>query len=264
MMKDFSEKRAKFQGLRRTIRNWPRALLDHLHLTKADYVCHLRDGASLNVRGGTDDRDVIFEQFVEPPYPADISRGQVVVDIGAQIGAFTIWAARKGARVFAYEPYPPNFAVLEGNVAQNSLENVSLSKSAIARIPGPKKLFLPADQTHSGRSSLFSHRGSETIDVEGITLDEVVASHRLERIDLLNIDSQGAEYEIIYGASPEMIARISTIVVKCETFAEGREKSVTWLAGYLAVMGFEIRIQRNVIHAAKWEKNHPVKTEYDA
>lgn len=263
-MKDFSEKRAKFQQLRRTIRNWPRALLDHLQWTKADYVCHLRDGASLNVRGGTDDRDVIFEQFVEPPYPADISRSQVVVDIGAQIGAFTVWAARKGARVFAYEPYPPNFAALERNVARNNLEKVSLNKSAIAGMPGPKKLFLPADKTHSGRPSLFSHRGSETIDVECSTLEEVMATHRLERIDLLNLDCQGAEYDIIYKASPEMIARISTIVVKCEKFAEPGEKSLTWLAGYLAVMGFEIAIRRNVIYAAKWEKNHPVKDSDNA
>ncbi len=58
-------KTMKFAQMVRIVRNWPRTLMDHLHITAADDICLLRSGADVVVRGGTDDRHVICEVFID-------------------------------------------------------------------------------------------------------------------------------------------------------------------------------------------------------
>ena len=239
----------KLLRLRRAIRNWPRVLLDHTHLTKADYVCYLRNGTTFNVRGGTDDRHVIFELFVEQIYPVHVRAGSVVIDIGAHIGCFTVWAATQGARVFAYEPFPPNFTALQRNLTRNRLNDVYLSNLAVAGNQQTRELFIPKNKMDSGRYSLHPGRGFETIDVESVTLDEVLSANRLDHVDLLKIDCQGAEYEILYEANPQTLARISSIVVECEYFEGEEKRSVGGIAKYLEDGGFVISSKGNLIHA---------------
>jgi FkbM family methyltransferase len=241
----------KLLRLRRAIWNWPRVLLDHTHLTKADYVCYLRNGTTFNVRGGTDDRHVIFELFVEQIYPVRVRAGSIVIDIGAHIGCFTVWAASQGARVFAYEPFPPNFTALQRNLARNRLNDVYLFNLAVAGDRQTRKLFLPQNKMDSGRNSLYPGRGTETIDVESVTLDQVLSANRLEHVDLLKIDCQGAEYEILYKANPQTLARISAIIVECEYFEGEEKRSVGGIAKYLEDGGFVISSKGNLIHARR-------------
>jgi 31-O-methyltransferase len=69
-----------------------------------------------------------------------ISAGDVVVDIGANIGVFTLYAAKQGAQVYAYEPIPPTYAVLQQNVEAHDLgrlvrtRNIGLSDRAEEKI----------------------------------------------------------------------------------------------------------------------------------
>jgi hypothetical protein len=95
-------KMAKLRRLIARIQTWPRALADHLRLTRGSYVCRLRDGSAVEIRGGTDDRHVLFEVFVEDIYPVSVRPGYTVVDVGAQIGCYTIRAATPGPRVYAF------------------------------------------------------------------------------------------------------------------------------------------------------------------
>ena len=86
-----------------------------------------------------------------------ISAGDVVLDIGANIGVFTLFAAKQGAQVYAYEPMPPTYAVLLHNVMAHGLDqvvrtqNIGLSDRAeekmmfhypkpLCAIPGPLKI----------------------------------------------------------------------------------------------------------------------------
>jgi FkbM family methyltransferase len=241
----------KLVRLRRAVRNWPRVLLDHIHLTKADYVCYLRNGATFNVRGGTDDRHVIFELFIDQIYPVQVRAGSVFIDIGAHIGCFTVWAASQGAHVYAYEPFPSNFTALQRNLARNQLKDVYVFNVAVAGTRQTRKLFLPNNKMDSGRYSLYPGRGTETIDVESVTLDEVLSANRLEHVDLLKIDCQGAEYEILYEANPQTLARISAIVVECEYFEGEEKRSADGIAKYLEGTGFVVSSKGNLIHARR-------------
>ncbi len=241
----------KLRRLVACVRNWPRALIDHLHLSNKDYTCYLRDGTAIEVRGGTDDCHVIFEIFAQRIYPVFVSKGDTVVDIGAQIGCFTVWAARQGARVLSFEPFPPNFHALQRNVTRNSLQQIILVPHAISGRQEKRKLFLPDNRGHSGRYSLHEGRGAQTLEVSCVSLDDVVHEHRLERIDVLKIDCQGSEYEILYGVSLQTLGRIRTIVVECETFPDPPEWSATGLKTYLEKQGFNVEASGQLLFALR-------------
>lgn len=242
---------AKLLRLRRVVRNWPRTLLDHLCLSTADYICHLRDGSSFEVRGGTDDRHVIFELAVQQIYPVAIAPGDVVIDVGAHIGCFTVMAARRGARVLSFEPVPANFARLRRNVVRNGIEGVLLFPFALGERREERAMFLPDDCSHSARYSLHPARGGETLRISCLTLDEVVAEHALERIDLLKLDCQGSEYEILYGASESTLDRVQAVAIECEHFAEPAEWSVGGLNRYLESRGFATRVLGRILIARR-------------
>ena len=63
-----ADKLRKLFRLVHAVENWPRTLLDHLRLRSAPYICRLRDGTLLEVRGGTDDRHTVFEVFAQGTY----------------------------------------------------------------------------------------------------------------------------------------------------------------------------------------------------
>lgn len=249
----------KLVRLMRVVRNWPRTLMDHLQVTTADYVCHLRNGISVEVRGGTDDRHVIFEVFVEQVYPVALSGEKVVVDIGAHIGCFTALAAERGARVLSFEPLPANFAILERNVKRNNIRNVQLFQSAVSSKYETRALYLPDNDAHTGRSSLQVARDARRIEVSCLPLDDVIRENRLQCIDLLKIDCEGGEYEILFAASMESLKMVQSIVIENEPItyqALGGDRES--LIKHLRTAGFIVESRNHYLHARR-EQSFGVK-----
>ncbi|MEP6690225.1 MAG: FkbM family methyltransferase [Gemmatimonadaceae bacterium] len=243
-------KLAKLARLRGTFRNWPRVLADHLGIVRGRYVCRMRDGVSFEVRAGTDDRHVLFEIFVQKIYATAIAPGAVVIDIGANIGGFTVWAAHRGARVIAYEPFAENYLALRRNVRRNRL-TATLVRAAVRDAAGTSELFLPSDEGHSGRYSVHPGRGNRTIPVSCVSLDAVFAEHALEGVDLLKIDCQGSEYEILYGASADTLSKTRAIIVECERFPERADWSLDALRRHLEGVGFATDTRGSLLYATR-------------
>ena len=84
-------------------------------------VLRMRDGTTMETSSSASDPATLFVVFVREEY-APIPRGAVIVDVGANIGAFSVYAARSGAkRVIAYEPSREAFETLKRNVERNAL-----------------------------------------------------------------------------------------------------------------------------------------------
>ena len=241
---------AKLRSLVRTVDNWPRALADHLGLTRTDYVCRLRNGLRFHVRGGTDDRHVIFEIFAQSIYPVHLGPDSVVLDIGAQIGGFSLLAGRAGARVLSYEPVPANFAALQRNLELNRAARVRAVQAAVTGARETRQMFVPDDGGHTGRFSLHPGRGTRTIEAACVSLDEIIADNGLERLDLLKIDCQGSEYEILYGTAAKTFDRIRAMVVECEVFDAPAHWSIAALEAHLRQLGYETTRRGNILYAA--------------
>lgn len=236
--------------IRRAFRNWPRVLADHLGVVRGPYVAELRDGASFEVRGRTDDRHVLYEIFVQGAYDAPLHPGDIVVDVGANIGGFTVAAALRGARVVAFEPSPDNFGALERNVRRNGVQ-AELSPLAVADAPRTAQLVIPDDARFSGRYSLHEGRGQQTVEVRCISFDEVLSEFSLPHIDLLKLDCQGSEYEILFSASPDSLGRVRAIVVECESFPDRPEWSAEAMAGFLRDHGFTVSADGGMVRARR-------------
>jgi len=172
----------------------------------------------------------------------DVKPGDTVVDVGANQGFFTLYAANKGARVIAVEPSPINFRLLKENIEQNNLVDqvvcVNCAVSDTVRMATMYEGFSDTGRYLTTQVSIVDdNRGGSAVrtsEVRAVTLDEVFASNGIEACDLLKMDCEGSEYAILSSTSLETFRRIKAISFE---FHEGR---VGELKGWLEGAGFEI------------------------
>lgn len=135
--------------------------------------------------------------------------GDVVVDVGAGLGEFTVWCAATGARVIAFEPDPLAFACLAKNTS--SFANVQIYPYALWKERTRLRLHGTVD---TDQSSLIEdgRANFRNADVEAWTLDLLPFMVRTPVIDLMKVDGEGVEPEILSGAARTLVrTRIVTI-----------------------------------------------------
>lgn len=126
-------------------------------------------------------------------------RGGVFIDIGANIGYYTIQSARwvgGTGHVFAFEPIPTTRGLLEQNIALNNQRNITVLPIACSSRNGHARMITGRD---SGWSRLVPNDKGDT-EVEICTLDRVVQDLGIKRMDVLKIDVEGSDFEVIRGA----------------------------------------------------------------
>lgn len=148
------------------------------------------------------EREEYFRQGYRP------ARGETVIDVGANMGTFTLACAKYGARVIAVEPHPENLAYLTRNVAQNGIE-AQVIPAAVGAKSGTCRLFVG---TGTGFHSVKFDRGMGAIEVPQVTLGEVI--ERASRCDLLKIDCEGAEFDFLPTVSAKTWARVRRLVME--------------------------------------------------
>jgi FkbM family methyltransferase len=131
----------------------------------------------------------------------------VVLDVGANIGWWSIPLARKlarhGGRVIAFEPVPANRARLEWAIAANGVQaTVAVAAVALGDTPGELGMWLKSEETGagSGTAALVTGDGPTHLRVPVVTLDAWAAEHALTRCDLMKLDIEGAELMMLRGA----------------------------------------------------------------
>jgi FkbM family methyltransferase len=153
-----------------------------------------------------DSLNLLVNEYWEP-LETDLARksikeGGVVIDVGANIGYYTLIFADlvgEGGRVFAFEPDPDNFALLVKNVEANGYQNVVLVQKAISNETGKIRLYLCKD--NKGDHRIYdSHDDRESIEVEAVRLDDYFKDYD-RRINFVKMDIQGAEGGAVKGAS---------------------------------------------------------------
>lgn len=151
--------------------------------------------------------DRVYEQFSSP------KEGDVVIDIGANVGTFTVKAAKlvgDAGLVVAIEPEPVNLAFLERNIEGNNLNNVRVIRKAVLDKITKARLYLSKSSAcHSFSYSYLSKLSAlhslscsseNYIEVEADCLDNIVSQLGLSHVDFVKIDIEGAELEALKGA----------------------------------------------------------------
>jgi FkbM family methyltransferase len=168
-------------------------------------------GLQLQVHGAQDQvvserirRDGIWEPYETELLLRLLQPGDIFIDVGANIGYFTVLAAaavgEEGA-VWAFEPDANNFALLESNIALNLQQDRAWPVQAgLSNAAGSGELFL--SESNFGDHQIYA--GDETRVSQPITLYQGAdfLQDKLTRIDLVKVDTQGSEARVIAGLLP--------------------------------------------------------------
>lgn len=120
----------------------------------------------------------------------------VVVDVGANIGYYTLLMAQKARRVYAIEPEENNFEVLEKNVKENNLRNIVTVRAAASNKNGRIKLYKSEDNW--GDHRVYGAKNNKIWSyVNCLRLDKILETE--QKISLVKIDTQGWEPAVIEG-----------------------------------------------------------------
>lgn len=183
-------------------------------------------------------RREVYEPWETSIVKRDLKSGQVFVDVGAHIGYYTIMAAGivgPEGRVFAFEPEPENFAVLEKNVVAADAQNVMIANIAVSSQNGVSSLFLNPKSTGDNRVGV-RQAGWKELMVDTVSLDHYFSDYD-GRMDFIKIDAQGHEIAILAGAL-KMIERFRMLKMLIE-----------YAPALLAMSGYEpsllLRVLRN-------------------
>ncbi len=174
-----------------------------------------------------------------------------VVDIGANIGFFTLCAAPFADRVVCVEPVEENLRIARRNIELADLtDKVAFHQCAIAGQSGSVRLFLSA-WNHGGHSICSEHaiRWGQTrhVDVPAITLADLFERGNIQHCSLLKCDVEGAEFGILAGAPRELLAGVDRIVMEVHlTQPEWNQREFQSLADKLRSAGH--RVEHEPLH----------------
>ena len=201
-------------------------LLGIRHLEKPiQYIsCYLRrespdqirfkDGLRINFSSNPHDIVSVAVVFLQKDY-GTVDRQSVVMDIGANIGTFALFAAQCGAsKVFAFEPNKEAYGVLCKNIKDNNFDDVihpfncaisdSIGQVCIPRNSSPyNKIVEQGNDTETAPTDYDM--------VAADTVGNFMHKHSINHIDLIKMDCEGAEFSILPSLSDDTWTRISKI-----------------------------------------------------
>jgi FkbM family methyltransferase len=189
--------------------------------------------------------DEIIEHFI-------LKEGDIVVDIGAHIGLYTIIASKhvglKG-KVVAIEAEPGNFEILTSNTKLNQLTNVISLNSAVSSKEGKVKLYMPYEELgHTKYHSIMLERVGEAektfVEVNANTLDNLLPQNGIEEVNWIKIDVEGAEYEVLKGAA-KSLSKSKEIALLIEIHNLGGINFYQQIIDFLRSYGFKIEFEKS-------------------
>lgn len=142
--------------------------------------------------------------------------GAVFVDAGANVGSYTLPAARlvgPAGRVVAFEAHPVTFGFLARNVAANGLANVTALNLDLGEAPG--RIAMAFSPANPGETHVATAAETRTTEVEMVPLDAALEGQGVGAVDYLKIDVEGFELPVLRGAA-RTIAASPGIVIQTE------------------------------------------------
>lgn len=204
------------------------------------------------------------EDYLVELFRSSISAGMTVLDIGAFVGYFTLIAARAvgaSGHVYAFEPDPRNFGLLERNVRANGfVERVEMVRAAVSDRPGRSSFLM--DRGDSSSSSLIVTPGpANETTVEVVALDEFLAPE--SHVDVVKMDIQGAELRALGGMRRLLARRPPPTALFIECWPEGLAVAGTSpneLVAWLRSAGFAVEVvneeERQLLPFGRWIAEH--------
>lgn len=193
------------------IENKKEYLEEYKNKTKKEHVWIFKDGYKIKSTG--EDVAAICETNVIEDYTKlsniKIDPNDIVFDIGAHIGSFSVYAASKGATVYSFEPSKFNYNKLLENIKINNYEGKIIPHNvAVTNTVGQTTLF--TSDTDGGVNSV-SEGNDGSVIVDTVTISSMMQKYNLKNIDFLKIDIEGSEYDVLPNLINEEFTKIKVI-----------------------------------------------------
>jgi FkbM family methyltransferase len=166
------------------------------------------------------------EKFELQDFISEIQEDDVVYDIGANTGLYTLFAAAvcPDGEVIAFEPYPPNLNLLKQDIDRNNLQNVNIKNVALSDSIGSISFSQPEeDDVGYGSSSIETTQSKASIEVPTTTGDQLIADGEIPAPNVIKIDVEGAEPLVLRGLENALTGQ-SCRTVYCEVHLPGVEE----------------------------------------
>lgn len=208
----------------------------------------LRNGLSVHGPDGTAILRMTWNIFNKKEYTPkgyNLGGNDIVVDIGANIGIFTLYAATMTSNtILAYEPFPENVSFLQHNIDKNGLTNAHVSGCAVSGSPGTEELMVAETSWgHKVVGDNASEKWKRRIEVPSISLKQIMDDNFLSKIDFLKMDCEGAEGAILTSLPKDHLQRIEKIALEFHDNVSC--KSHTEIACLLESVGFNTVVKWN-------------------
>ncbi len=235
--------------LLRQIENW--YILPLLVARQRPVTIHLRTGYKFKVRSLMDVW-IVKETCLDRDYELNgawIEDEWTVVDIGAGIGEFAVLVGREhpGCQVYAFEPFPESFGLLQENLRLNMVDNVVAFQMAVGSESGKMFLAVTGEAAQHTTTRCATLGRATVLEVQGLSLNELFQANGIEHCDFLKMDCEGCEFEVLLNSSPTVLEKINHI---CLEYHNGFTKfSHADLANHLRRNGFQVQITANPAHS---------------
>lgn len=201
----------------RIVKNWNIIFLVYFGIYKKEFFSlHLKNGLKIKLRTKSTDLQAFANVWIINEYKIkgfEILDNDIIIDIGGHIGLFALYASvmsPKG-KIISVEPHPQNFLLLKENITENNLNNIVLVNKAISDSNKNIELFI--DTFDDSAHSIYDN-GRNSIQIKGITLEEIMNNNQISKCDMLKIDCEGAEFKIIESLSDSDLLKIDKLCLE--------------------------------------------------
>lgn len=254
MMVDIRKSIRKARIVLGVVSNWYMLPIDKLGLAK-HVTYRFRNGASLRCRTRSSDINeacVVFSGLEYRLEQCRLGQDSVVVDLGGNIGAFTIWLAaiNPDVRIYSYvfEPHPGNAALIRENLALNGVDDCEVIEAAVSGQNGTAWFDV------AGSFDAFKLTKNGTLKVETLKLSSFVNERDIRKVDIIKMDVEGAEYEIINEDIHEISKFVDKILIEFHEpiYSDNTQKMVGNLKEYFEVDVIDVKIGGGIMACRKF------------
>jgi len=238
---------SRYLNLIRNISNWHLHYMDKLGLIKEDPLLFIaKNNVKIEVpkRLHHEFKEIFMENAYAIGLKKKIKNNPIIIDIGANVGFFTMFAASKYrvCTIYSYEPIHSNYQQLVKNKELNSNETIFCFNKAVCGNNGKIKINYDKTDLFTTSATITNNGGDnnkDSIEIPCLTLSEIFKENNLDHCDLLKLDCEGAEYDILYNTPKEILDKIDQVAIEVHG-GKNEKENLSSLKTFLLKFNFKL------------------------